>query len=313
MSQYHETSNEAHESWQEMQEALHEAYEIQEQEADLRGEVNGTRIVTPAVIIRITLAPVRGRRTAVFGSPRAIVGATSARVQTAPLSGAAYVPIRTQDTATGQTAAKGVVYVPQRGGNVVQAATWAPRGVSTVQQAGRWLRRQIVQTPTLRKRIRKVQVLVDGKPCQHCVKQLTASVRPVTPPNTPVGVRFTPALSAASAPARRVAAPIRTVAQRPLRRPYQIAAPGPLTTPRRSVANVGRPAAPVAARPRTTPLQAATRPTARPAAPTPLRATQQQAARPRDPQTGKFVSPKPALKPGAPQSVLGKALREVGL
>lgn len=318
MSQYQEMSGETHESWHEMQEALHEAYEMQEQEAALSGEVNGARIVTPAVIIRITLAPARrGAPSAVFGSPRAVVGATSARVQAAPLSGNAYVPLRLRDAQNGRFTGGGAVYVPQRGGNVVQAATWTPPGGNNLRQTGTWLRQQIVQAPALRRRIRRVQVLVDGKPCQHCVKQLASTVKPVVPPGTKLGVRFAPTLPATAAPQRTVSQAAGTrngYGTVPQRRPMA-------TTPRPGYATTA--SQPLQAAPPRRPVsqpvsqQRLVAPRPRPMTPAPVSTAPRRAAAPplppRNPQTGKFVSAAAKPAAGAPKSVLGQALREVGL
>ena len=67
--------------WREMHEALHEAHELQNEAHEMAHETSGRRsqrIVTPAVIIRITLAPMRGGK--IFGTPKAIVGATQHNV-----------------------------------------------------------------------------------------------------------------------------------------------------------------------------------------------------------------------------------------
>jgi len=178
---------------------LHEAYAVQEQEAGMQGEYSGARIITPAVIIRITLAraPKGMAPQTIFKTRKSIVGASASPVQTAPLSGRAIVGIRQNNPVTGQSVSSGMVYAPNRGGNVVQAVTWGQPGTEPTKTASHWLRRQIVQSPNLRRRIRKVQVLVDGKPCKHCVQQLAKTVKPVLPPTANLGVRFSPTIQQA--------------------------------------------------------------------------------------------------------------------
>ena len=223
----HETQHETHEAsqWREMHEALHEAHELQremetpESEGEMtaqRRRHHRTRIVTPSVVIRITLAPM-GSGGKIFGSPRGVVGATKRTVNAAPLSGKPYVPIATKSATTGQTVGGGAVYVPKSGGNAVQLSTWAGRGDKALQQASSWIQQQAKQSPALKKRGRKVQVLIDGKPCADCVRQFSQDVSKSLPQNQDIKVRYThpPAAAAATStpprtPQTAAAAPMRT-------------------------------------------------------------------------------------------------------
>ncbi|MEK7257782.1 MAG: hypothetical protein AAB316_23695, partial [Bacteroidota bacterium] len=237
-------NQEIHEAkaWGEMKETLQEMYELQEQEAQEfeASFPTASRIVTPAVIIRITLAPGRGR--AIFGSPRAIAGAVLPRqtvaspqimttgpqatrlattnvvapvVRRTPVTGRAIIPIRVPDAATGQIG-KGVVFVPRKGSNVVQIGAWTKPGSNPLRTAGNWLVKQAKKTPALTQRMRRIQVLVDGKPCQTCVKNLHKKVAPVVPPGANLKVRF--ATSAAGVSPQKQA--MKTVAPA-LRSPIQ--------------------------------------------------------------------------------------------
>lgn len=308
---HHEMHHESSQEWQEMNEAMHEAYEIQETEAAQEMEqetVSSQRIVTPAVIIRITLSPSKGE--AIFSSPRAIVGATTTKVRRAPLTGQAYVPIRLSNPSNNQVVGQGAVYVPKKGSNVVQMATWARSGSNPVQQAGKWLTTQVQQSPTLRRRLRRVQVLVDGKPCQHCLQKLTANVRTIAPPQSKLQVRYMP--TAVSQGRKRVPS-VQSRAQRPLAQ-NGVATSSAKPRVQRPVAQNAVATSPIKPRvSRSVAQQRAATSTIKPTAQRPV-STTATAVKPKPITT---TMPQKAVKKAgdnnAPRSVLGQVLKEVGI
>jgi hypothetical protein len=288
--------------------------------------------VTPAVIIRITLAPI-GRGRAIFGSPRAVAGAVRPIVKQTPTTGSSYVPVQTADQATGQTGG-GAVFVPRNGSNVVNAATWAPAGGNPIRQAGNWIVRQARKTPAVGRRIKKVQVLVDGKPCPSCVKQLAKTVSTVAPNGAKLKVRFTnpgrgtAATTATTASQKRRNGAIRpttanaTSLSKPTRNPATAATSTKTSARVKPSANIGQKTvrtAAVANGARGT-ARATPSATTRPSQPTRSTAQPRATAAPKQPN---MVMPKAQAAPEARQaasnpskgskSALGKALELAGM
>ncbi len=212
-------------SWREMQEILHEAYGVQELEGESSaGQSNGysqrrsVNISTPMVVIRITLAP--GRRP-IFPARRTIADAIPARTPGATAASMPYVPVQAPVVAgTAPSPARGVVFLPPKGANQVHVATNSPA------YAGDWVRRQAQVLPAFGQRIRRVQVLVDGKPCKTCVSSLVRNVQPVMPAGTRVNVRYT-----RPATASRLNQPVATLGSRPvIRYPQAPSASRPTST-----------------------------------------------------------------------------------
>lgn len=322
------TRNNAQEEagWGELNEMLQEVYEIQEMEGETSGPTTSNRrrgarrlrFQTPVVIIRISLAPAR---TPIFTSPQVITDAQTSRPVVTPTSAKPYVPIQApQGVAPDGIQPRGVVFMPQRNTNQVYVATNSPT------YAGSWIRRQSQTQPAFGRRIRKVQVLVDGKPCTSCVNQLVKSARPAMPQGTRMAVRHVqnPGTSTNAVPYRATNRPVNPNLIRPMgyqqtRPPAglrsgnttgQIQRPiAPATTTRRPqapVAQVRRPmppsTGPVTLAPRRPNGQFAPRqqPTTgmRPVAPTQQRPAQQQPTgqRPVAP-----VQQRPQLQRPAPQ------------
>ena len=328
-TQYNEFEMHEAQEWREMHEALNEAHELQNEAHEMAYETSGRRtqrIVTPAVIIRITLAPMRGGK--IFGTPKAIVGATQQTVSTVPSTGKAIVPIATRSATTGQTVGSGAVYVPKSNSNVIQASNWAVQGGDALQQAGSWVRKQVQALPTLKKRVRKVQVLIDGKPCASCVNQFSQNVANALPPNSAIKVRHTRRPTAATSTLRVPNTPqttatgtrtprLTTGAISPQPRPTTGVGTVPIRP--RATATASATTRPIAATLPQRPRAISTTPTARPSnmsaatvpnrpiltAPRPQTHPSVSAARPTPPRTAAAAS--------APKSIIGQALKEVGM
>jgi hypothetical protein len=174
------------ESWQEMQETLQEAYEIQQNELNEFesgfGSNPGHIYRTPAVVIRIQLAP--HRRNPIFSHPRNIVGATG--VKTAPISGKTVVPVQMKEMETGEIV-NGHVYAPEIGAQEFEAAFLGP---DALRKAGSWLKNQLTKMPQLAQRIRGIKALSNGKSCDNCDRQFAQQLKGIKPPGGPWNLQF---------------------------------------------------------------------------------------------------------------------------
>jgi hypothetical protein len=189
--------------WQELHETMHETHEMTQAETqEVSGETHEIgnapirrkrTLVTPTVIIRISLAPMQnGQANTVFGAPNQIVGATSHTVANTPTSNQPYIPIRTVDTATGRTSGSGMVYVPKHNANVIKVATIAKPGVNSLRQATNWVAKQVKTIPALADRITGVKILSNAKPCKACAQKALTSVAKIAPKaSNNLKIRFT--------------------------------------------------------------------------------------------------------------------------
>jgi hypothetical protein len=197
--------------WQELHETMHETHEMTQAETqEVSGETHEIgnapirrkrTLVTPTVIIRISLAPMRnGQANTVFGTPNQIVGATSHTVVKSPISNQPYIPIRTVDTATGRTSGSGMVYVPKHNANVIKVATIAKPGVNSLRQATNWVAKQVKTIPALADRITGVKILSNAKPCKACAQKALTNVAKIAPKaSSNLKIRFTGAPTAPKA------------------------------------------------------------------------------------------------------------------
>lgn len=303
------------ESWRSMQEMMELAGELHEWESAYETGQSETaapgrrvvRISTPMVVIRITLAPGKGRR--IFPSSRFIADATTPVVRRNTKTGAS-VPPHVRIAAPVSTASgvkpKGVVFMPRTGSRQVNVVT------NSATYAGRWLQQQQKRTPGLFQRVRRVQVLVDGKPCRVCAQRLYRRVRPLVPATANVNLRHVgrkigQAVRTAVAPVRRM------LRSRPAGIAIRKAAaaltkPGPkrlktaaVATPKKRVATAPRPAIKV---PKTTVSQPKKRP---PAGSTPALAKRRAGG------TAMVKTVRVSNRPPAGPSLLSKTLKEFGL